>query len=175
MGKYYKSGTTYSEMKNIGRKNIGSRLRFLRKRHGDKQKDIAEICEVTDSYISKVERGKSDIKASMIPILADRYDVFAETFFNDDGIIPEELIKKIIHEFKLDEYESQVIRYADTLINKAIERGNGKALAEMMYVTLKLCAEESHPLEYMGREAQRVREGSIRKEIIEETTENKDV
>jgi hypothetical protein len=27
----------------------------------------------------------------------------------------------------------------------------------------------------MGREAQRVREGSIRKEIIEETTENKDV
>ena len=175
MEKYYKSGTTYSEMKNIGRKNIGSRLRFLRKRHGDKQKDIAEICEVTDSYISKVERGKSDIKASMIPILADRYDVFAETFFNDDGIIPEELIKKIIHEFKLDEYESQVIRYADTLINKAIERGNGKALAEMMYVTLKLCAEESHPLEYMGREAQRVREGSIRKEIIEETTENKDV
>ena len=107
--------------------------------------------------------------------LNPNHDVFAETFFNDDGIIPEELIKKIIHEFKLDEYESQVIRYADTLINKAIERGNGKALAEMMYVTLKLCAEESHPLEYMGREAQRVREGSIRKEIIEETTENKDV
>jgi len=165
MGKYYEQGTTYMEMKSIGRKNIGNRLRFLRKAYGDKQKDVAELCDVTDSYISKIELGKSDIKASMIPLLADRYDVFAETFFNEDGIIPEELVKKIIREFELEEYEPQVIKYANTLTDRAVERGNGRVLAEMMYVILKLCAEESHPLEYMERGAQRVKEGTIRDEI----------
>lgn len=57
-------------------------------------------------------------------------------------------------------------------MDEAVERGNGRVMAEMMYVTIKLCAEEKYPLEYMGREAQRVREGSIRKEIIVKIEKN---
>ena len=132
MGKYYDAGTTYDEMRITGRKNIGSRIRFLRKSHGDKQKDIAELCEVTKSYISKVELGKSDIKASMIPLLADRYDVYAETFFIMDGSLPTGLIEMILEAAGYEKYKDELTSKMFMMANMAIERGNGKSLADTM-------------------------------------------
>lgn len=165
MGKYYDAGTTYDEMRITGRKNIGSRIRFLRKSHGDKQKDIAELCEVTKSYISKVELGKSDIKASMIPLLADRYDVYAETFFSSDGMLPGNLISMILKTAGYEKYTDDLIPKMFMMANKAVDRGNGKVLADMLYVIMKLCSEEKYPLEYIGHEIQRVKEGAVGEEI----------
>ena len=165
MSKYYESGTTYNEMKAIGRKNIGDRLRFLRKKYGDKQKDVAELCDVTNSYISKVELGKSDIKASMIPLLADRYDVYAETFFSSDGKIPADLITMILEAAGYAKQKDDMTSKMFMMANKAIERGNGKTLADMIYAIIKLFSEEDHPLEYVGHEAQRVKNGNNDEEI----------
>lgn len=83
-------------MKKQGRLRVGSRIRYLRKKNSEKQRDIAEIIKVSGSQVAKIEAGNADAKASAVLILANKYDTYAETFFNEDGKMPSELIKKII-------------------------------------------------------------------------------
>ena len=120
---------------------------------------------MTGSYISKVEKGDSDIKASMIPFLADRYDIYAETFFSEDGRLPAGLIETILEAAGYAKYKGEITSKMFMMANKAIEQGNGKSLADTMYATLKLFSEERYPLEFFGREAQRVKSGDVEEEI----------
>ena len=145
MGTYYPDGTAYEEMKDIGRQNIGRRLKNLRIGYGDKQKDVAELCDVTKSYISKVERGKSDIKATMIPLLADRYNTYAESFFNDQGEINEGLIRRILRMNHLEEMSKTVATRMNLMADMAFDRGNEATLLRMLYAVLKACGETDHP------------------------------
>lgn len=168
MGIYYPDGTTYDEMKDTGRQNIGHRLKTLRKGYGDKQKDVAELCEVTDSYISKVERGKSDIKASMIPLLADRYGVVAETFFHENGAIPEEIFCKLFAAADAEPYKDNILLQFNYLTDRAVERGNGKILLEMIYTMMKLCSESDNPWMDSFREIDIARGKDITSELIDE-------
>ena len=80
--------------------------------------------------------------------------------------MPDELFGRFLHELDLDEHKEKILKEVLHLADKAIERGNGRVMAEMMYVTLKLCAEEDYPLEYIGREPQRVKEGDVEAEIL---------
>ena len=166
MGYYFDDEVNDEERMQRSRKYIGERIRSLRKIKQEKQITVAETCGISKTQISRIEQGKGDLNACMIPVLADRYNVFAETFFNKGGYLPDELFDRFLHELDLDEHKEKILKEVLHLADKAIERGNGRAMAEMMYVTLKLCAEEDHPLEYIGRETQRVKEGDVEAEIL---------
>ena len=120
MNRYTDDTITLKENKTNIRTVIGNNLRRLRTSNNDKQQGLADILGSNQPYISSVERGKADIKAFMIPILADRYDEYAESFFNENGEIPFDLIARLLHSVALETNIDDVrdyLKYLDTLKN----------------------------------------------------------
>lgn len=57
-------------------KELGTRVKFLRVRKGWTQDQLAEKLGYTSrAMVSKIEKGERGIKASMIPLIADVFDV----------------------------------------------------------------------------------------------------
>jgi len=82
-----------------------------------------------------------------------------------DGSLPTGLIEMILEAAGYEKYKYELTSKMFMMPNIAIERGNGKSLADTMYAALKLFSEEKYPLEFIGREAQRVKSGDVEKEI----------
>lgn len=76
------------------------------------------------------EKVNADLKASAIPILAEKYDVYAESFFNYNGQIPQEMILRIIKAAKL-ENEENIIRYTDKLMNEVLKFDKAENFAKL--------------------------------------------
>ena len=167
MGKYFKGGTDIETIRKKEMEYIGQRISTLRTEHNDTQKVIADICGVSSSYISKVEKGKSDVKASIIPVLAERYDVYAETFFNEDGNISDCLIAEIINNVAINAESSAVRDYLRKIVQKIIEDGKSEDLFKMFYVSAKTCLNYEKPMEHITSEMYRSMEYDIIKDIEE--------
>ena len=57
-------------------KELGMRVKFLRVRKGWTQDQLAEKLGYTSrAMVSKIEKGERGIKASMVPLIADVFDV----------------------------------------------------------------------------------------------------
>lgn len=57
-------------------KELGARVKFLRVRKGWTQDQLAEKLGYTSrAMVSKIEKGEREIKASMVPLIADVFDV----------------------------------------------------------------------------------------------------
>lgn len=57
-------------------KELGKRVKFLRVRKGWTQDQLAEKLGYTSrAMVSKIEKGERGIKASMVPLIADVFDV----------------------------------------------------------------------------------------------------
>ena len=54
---------------------IGNNIKTLREGIGFTQSNIASFLNVDQSLISKIEKGERGIKASMVPLIADVFDV----------------------------------------------------------------------------------------------------
>ena len=66
-----------------------NRLRSLRERKGDKQKDIANLLDVTPGAVSQWETGRCNIDWRYANILAERYNVSPEYLLGETDIIGE--------------------------------------------------------------------------------------
>ena len=58
-----------------GNKEIGNRLRKLRKEDGLKQADIAEMLDITPAGYGKYENGERDLSTAYVVDLAELYGV----------------------------------------------------------------------------------------------------
>lgn len=56
-------------------KILGRRLRALRMEHGKKQREIAELLDMTLRNYQRFEQGKTDIPASTLAFFAEYYQV----------------------------------------------------------------------------------------------------
>lgn len=146
--KYFDSQMSTSEKIQDSRKRIGNRLGNLRRTNSEKQKEMAELLKVSRSQISKIEQGNADLKASAIPILAEKYDVYAESFFNKDGQIPQEMILRITKAAKL-ENEENIVRYTDKLMNKVLDSDKAETFAKLFFVILRDCYLYNNPEEHL--------------------------
>ena len=84
MAKYFRSGMSKKDKVSEARTIIGERLRSFRIRNNLYQREVADMINISSSTMSQIERGKLDIKASALPILADEYDVVVEAFYRDN-------------------------------------------------------------------------------------------
>lgn len=65
---------------------VGARIRRLRKARGRKLAEVAEICGLSESYLSQIERGISSASIRILARLADALDVgIAELFPGGEG------------------------------------------------------------------------------------------
>ena len=151
MGKYFKNGMDKAEMISVSRKRIGKRLSDLRKKNGDKQKDVAEVINVSKGQISRIEQGEADIKASAISLLADRYDVLAEAFFNDIVLAHPYTMLKLIKAAGYEEYSEPLMRFTDFHTDRVIEKGKENELLTLFMMALDCCYNYSDPLNEMIR------------------------
>lgn len=151
MGKYFKNGMSKAEMVKVSRERIGSRLSSLRKKNGDKQKDVANLINVSKGQISRIEHGKSDMKASAVSLLADKYDVLAETFFNDNGLVYPGMMIKLIKATGYEEHTETLMRFTGFHTDKVIEKGKGNELLTLFMMALDCCYNYSDPLNEMIR------------------------
>lgn len=55
--------------------NIGHSIKSLRKRKGLSQKEFAEICEISPSYLSQIEKNQKNPHTGTLKTLADKLDV----------------------------------------------------------------------------------------------------
>ncbi len=168
MGKYFKSGTNIKTIRKEEMAYIGQRINKLRTSHNDTQKVIAGICGVSESYISKVEKGKSDVKASIIPVLAERYDVYVETFFSEDGNVSDCLIAEIINNVAINADNNDVRDYLRKIVQKIIEDGKSEDLFKMFYVSAQTCLNYEKPMEHITSEMYRSMEYDVIKKVEKE-------
>lgn len=82
------------------KKLFGERLKELRVKKGLTQEELAELINVGDRNLSKIERGKSFVKAETIAKIVVALnikpkDLFDFNLFNDDEISKETLINAI--------------------------------------------------------------------------------
>ncbi|MCR5104632.1 MAG: helix-turn-helix domain-containing protein [Eubacterium sp.] len=152
MNRYTDETITLKENKGNIRTIIGNNLRRLRIANSDKQKELGDILGTNQPYISSVERGKADIKAFMIPILADRYDVYAESFFNENGEIPFDLIARLLHGVALEADKDDVKDYLNELVEQILRDGKGTDFLKLFYASALTCYNYSKPMEHIKEE-----------------------
>lgn len=91
---------------NINQKNIGMRVKSLRKAMGLTQAELAENCNLGEDTIGDIERGVKSFTLQNISIIADcfnvSYDYIVKGESDEDRIIrlPENLSKDKICEIK---------------------------------------------------------------------------
>lgn len=66
---------------NKGIIRFGVRLKFLRNKKGLTQKELAFLCDVEISQISRIERGVINTTLSFILLLSEKMDINPEEFF----------------------------------------------------------------------------------------------
>ena len=158
MGRYFEDGTDIKTIRGEEMKYIGRRIKHLRTIHNDTQKELAKLCDVSGSYFSKIEKGRSDVKASIIPVLAERYNVYAETFFNEYGNISDCLIGEIINNVALNSDSNDVRDYLKRVVEQIIEGGKAEELFKMFYVSAKTCLKYEKPMDNIASEMYRAKE-----------------
>lgn len=156
MGRYTNDTVTLKKNRESIRTVIGDNLKRLRRLKKDKQRDLGDILGTNQPYISAVERGKADIRAYMIPILADRYDVYAESFFNENGEIPFDLIARLLHSVALETNIDDVRDYLNELVEQILRDGKGTDFLKLFYASALTCYNYSKPMEHIKEELDRV-------------------
>lgn len=159
MNKYTDDRKSLKDNKQNIRAIIGNNLKRLRKAHRDKQRDLEDVLGSNQPYISAVENKRADIKAYMIPILADRYGVYAESFFNEDGGIPSDLIARILRRVSLEADTADVSGYLNDLVDKIIKHDKEEELLKLFYASIDICYNYSKPIDHL-EEINRVRDES---------------
>lgn len=167
MGKYFKNGMSKAEMVKVSRERIGSRLSSLRKKNGDKQKDVANLINVSKGQISRIEHGKSDMKASAVSLLADKYDVLAETFFNDNGLVYPGMMIKLIKATGYEEHTETLMRFTGFHTDKVIEKDKGNELLTLYMIALDCCYNYSDPLNEMIRKINQAKQRDMMQYYLE--------
>lgn len=66
-------------------KEIGTRLKELRKHYGYKQRDIADFIDMSQSQIAKVESNERNLKLTKLQKLADLYNTPIEYILYGEG------------------------------------------------------------------------------------------
>lgn len=62
----------------LHKKEFGLRLREVRKKNGEQQKDLAELLEVTTPQISDIENGKKTTTLEKLVRICEHYQVSAD-------------------------------------------------------------------------------------------------
>ena len=155
MIQYFPSSTTLKDKITEARKRIGSRIRVLRKGNGGRLKQLASDLGISYSQISRIENGKSDIKASMIPVLAEKYGVLAESFFNDDGKAYPDMILKLVRSAGYEKSEERLMHYMEYQMNHLIDSGDAWDFLSVLLFMLQSWGQYDDPIGYLdGRLSQ---------------------
>ena len=72
-------------MNKTSKEEIGKRIRDLRKKRGEKQKDLAELLSATQNSISKVENGTSGLSLANLIKVAEHYNVSLDYLCKGEG------------------------------------------------------------------------------------------
>lgn len=147
------------------REMIGDNLKSLRKSHGDRQQDVGELIGCKQSHISSVEHGKGDLKASDVAILADRYNVYVENFYNESGTIPFDLITRLLRKVSLNTDSSDVKGYLDSLIEGIIKGDKCEDFLRLFFVSLSTCYNYKNPMDHISREVELAKEKDVLKHL----------
>ena len=70
---------------------VGKRIRTIRKIKGDSLKDLSEKIGMSESNISKYERGERTITVEILKKVADIYHISVADIFGEKGELPKEL------------------------------------------------------------------------------------
>ena len=147
------------------REMIGDNLKSLRKSHGDRQQDVGELIGCKQSHISSVEHGKGDLKASDVAILADRYNVYVENFYNESGTIHFDLITRLLRKVSLNTDSSDVKGYLDSLIEGIIKVDKFEDFLRLFFVSLITCYNYKNPMDHISREVELAKEKDVLKHL----------
>ena len=80
-------------------KELGMRVKFLRVRKGWTQDQLAKKLGYTSrAMVSKIEKGERGIKASMVPLIADVFDVSVPSDEEKKITEMEENVKGIVYQ-----------------------------------------------------------------------------
>lgn len=89
--------------KDIDWKDIGQRIREKRKEKGMRQEDLAELAEVSTSYIGMIERGEKFPSLETFIILANALDASADELLS--GVL------KNGHKIRLSQYAERLEQF----------------------------------------------------------------
>jgi len=65
-------------------KRIGEKLRALRLRHGYTTRQLAGLLETSNSFITQVEKGKTNPSTHLVLKMADLFDVTTDQLMRDE-------------------------------------------------------------------------------------------
>ena len=93
---------------------INDRFKLIRKELGLSQETFGSRIGITNSAVSKIEKGENKVTESLIKLLRSEYKVdpfWLETGIWDDKFtaIPETIIDSLVDEYKLDDYDRFII------------------------------------------------------------------
>ena len=115
----------YLVMKMVDYKAIGRRIAYYRKKAGMTQATFSEKLDITESYMSQVERGSAKVSLSRLEEISDILDVDLALLLSDTTIVDSipinieifEIIKDWPHE-KVD-FLTELVLCADEKMKKS--------------------------------------------------------
>ena len=146
MGLYFNPGGDISFNRNIAKRRIGRRLKALRKNKREILDDVANHLGISRSQVSKIENGKNELDASMMAILAEKYNTTVESFYNLKGYVVDYFIYKLLSSENIDSPDIEnCMRYMDYRFNEINKLGRRKQLLEMLLLSFVLCEKYNNP------------------------------
>jgi transcriptional regulator with XRE-family HTH domain len=162
---YFSKKLSFKEKQHIGRTRIGKRLRNLRRKHNEKQKEVAELIGVSRSQITRIENGSADLKGSVIPILADKYGTYAETFFTENGSVSCDMLARLLNSVSLSCDDDAAREYLEEMVDRVITQGRSEELLLMFYTSIRTCCNYKKPLEHISEEMSKIDKVHSSKEL----------
>ena len=106
------------EMYEIDYKEIGKRIRAVRKERGLTQEEASELCDITPSFYGNIERGDKKMSLETLARISKGLGVSTDQLIFGCGENMEQSIQQILFQIRNQGDETQYRKYLD--IMKAI-------------------------------------------------------
>lgn len=144
MAIFTKASENNKERKNEIQKRIGNRMKKYRAKKKLKQREIADILDLSVACVSSYENAKKTIPAYILALLAEEYNVNVETFYQIDNpiVYTDNLVKYFVSGVTSNKmYFQNTVNYMNHLGEKAVENMGFYRMFDILYVVLRNCAD----------------------------------
>ena len=127
-------------------KIVGERIKSLRSVKNHTKKQLADILKLGKSgsqKISNVERGARSISAEYLPLIAELYGTYVETFFIEDKnmLFDFNMFAHLVEQLGKNDVEKDYsMQYINYMYKEAVKRHGTEKLFDIIYEVLRLCS-----------------------------------
>lgn len=140
MGVYFTKEKTLDDKKAEANKRVGNKTKIIRKSLKMTQKQFAKEYNIkgVNSAVSKIENAKRSLTADLLPVLAEKGNIYIEQFYREDVSVIRNVMYDCLSRMDVESNQIEpIMRYVNTVTDEAIENIGATKLFDLMFTVIR--------------------------------------